>query len=73
MNRALLTGLMMASWSGMGMRGIGGLQRDPFNDYDLTAEYELIQQKKSTLSKSQRDRIVRIHERRLAEKEAANG
>ena len=51
-------------------------KKDPLDGLDLHAEYDLIKQKKSSLSRSQRERVVRIVEagpHKIADTNWANG
>ncbi len=64
MNKSTL-GLTAAMLLAGAMSGTGGRRRrasGPLDNIDLDAEYELIQQKKSRLSRSQREQVVSMVE-----------
>ena len=50
--------LLAAMWGGLGTRGYSQGYRDRLEGVDIDAEYELIKQKKSSLPRALRDRIV---------------
>ena len=64
---AALLGAALSMGELPSMRGRSS-EDDPLFGINIEEEYQLIQKKQSTLSRMNRDRVVRIYERRLKDK-----